>query len=151
MPTGTRLVSAVFFAVLGYFLASLVHAELVAQNDGNPVAVGPLRPLLIAIGGLVGWVVMGKRGGDGMNYAVQGGILTSASLAFWAILLASIKEMVEFSMKQKDGDVSAAILQGADYALGFITSLSTVVIIGYLLLGGALGGWIAEKISHRWP
>lgn len=149
MPTGARLVSAIYFAGLAYVLGFLVHAALEA-DIGYEVQVGRMKEVLAVIGILVGWKVMGSRAGEGRSYAVQGGILAAVSIVFWALIIFSLREMIKESTKLKYDDAPEAVVDAFRIAIDHVVTLANVPIVALLLVGGIFGGYLAEFISHRW-
>lgn len=149
MPTGCKLISAVYFAIFAYLLAGLIQASIFAAT-GYPAKTGLMRPMLVLLGIILGWRVMGVRGGQGRNYAIQGGILTAVSVIFWGIVVISLRTMVKNSTKGKYPDTPAAVMGGFDLAIGYVKDYWTVSIVLLILLGGALGGIVADWAARRW-
>ena len=149
MPTGARLFSAIYVGILTYVVAHMVHAvfELEAGYD---LDFGMFKEICAGIGILTGWTVMGSRAGEGNNYAIQGGILTSVMIVFWNLILWSLVEMVQESMKLKYKDPSQAVIDAFRIALEYGQTIGTVPIIGTLLIGGVVGGFVGEWAARRY-
>ena len=152
MPTGCKLVSAIYFAILGWFLGGLVWTSYVVVKEIDYKPNMSMNILLAAIGVFVGWRLMGVRGGQGRNYAIQGGILTSAALIIWAVVILSIRTMIQQAMKGKyGGSISAAVVSGFQIAIDSVKDYWNVPIVVLLLIGGVVGGIIADWAAKRWP
>ncbi len=145
MPTTAGLVAAIFFAALGWFCADLIKPLL-----PEATAVGLFSPVSAAFGAVIGWVFAGRRLYAGLGRGFGIGLTTSALLAFWVLLSFSGYEMLRFSMRMRyDGPIEA--LQDmfrimVDYAW----LVTTPSVIGTLVIGGLIGGWLTEQAAKRW-
>ena len=152
MPTGCKLVSAVYFAVLGWLLGGLVWTSYVVVKEIEHKPNTSLNILMAFIGILVGWRLMGVRGGQGRNYAIQGGILTAVALMIWTIVVLSIRSMVQQAMKGKyGGNISEAVVSGFQIAIDSVKDYWNVPIVLALVVGGIVGGIVADWAARRWP
>ena len=149
MPTGARLFSALFFGALTYVAAHIVHAAFEAEV-GYDLNFGLFKEITAVIGIFAGWIIMGKRAGEGNNYAIQGGILTAVSIVFWGLVLWSIVEMVEESMKLKYPNATAAVMDSFRIALDYLSTIATGPFIVTMFFGGILGGMVAEWAARRY-
>ena len=79
------------------------------------------------------------------------GIRTSAVLLFYALLVHSIYQMLVLSTRNRyDGPMDALVgifEQASAYGLMAVTS---VTVMGILLVGGVLAGWFSEWAAQRW-
>lgn len=145
MPTAASLFAAIFFAILGWFTADLIKPLL---PEGT--AVGLFSPVSAGFGLLVGWVFVGRR----INAAHSGGfgigLTGSVLLIFWVSLAFSGYEMLRFSMRKRyDGPVEA--LQDMFRILvEYLWLAATPSVIGALVVGGLVGGWLTERVANRW-
>ncbi len=81
MPTASKLVAALWFALLGWFAAELSKAHL---PEGTQF--GWYSYITGVIGLFVGWMFLGKRAGDTMRAAYGYGFTATILLLFWALL-----------------------------------------------------------------
>lgn len=146
MPTAAKLVAAVLFALLGFFVA-----DLYAQGITTGVRTTYLHEGAAAISLICGWRVMGTLVGKGMAAAVGSGIRTALTAVFFTLLAFAIYDMVVISTKGRYDGPMEAVLAVFEIIVNLGRGLLTAEIIGTLLVGGALGGVAAEATSRRWP
>lgn len=144
MPTTARLVAAILFAAIGWFTADLVKPLL---PEGT--AVARFSPISAISGFLVGWIFTGKRilmgGGLGL------GLTSSILLLFWVLLIFSGYEMLQISMRSNQFDGPMEALQGMfGIMIKYLWLIAIPKVIGALIVGGLLAGWITEFIAKRW-
>ena len=145
MPTGAKAVAAAAFAVVGLVIAAF-YVPLMPEA----AAVGPLREVTALIGAIVGWRVMGPSVGKGYLESAAAGLKTVIVLVFFALLALGTYEMLKESVKMRyDGPLEAIIdifLRMADRA----PPLGTLNVMLAMLIGGVIGGMLAENASRRW-
>ncbi|GAA3875360.1 TrgA family protein [Celeribacter arenosi] len=146
MPTGPKLVAALWFALLGWFAAELVKPYL---PDGTQVRNMSL--IAAGFGGLVGWVFMGRRAGDTIQAAYAYGLSSSVLLSFWTIGYFALETMLKRALDKRYNGAVEALLgmidTMAEYAL-YVVARPDVAIT--LVIGGLFGGWLTEKAADRW-
>lgn len=145
MPTTAKLVAAAWFAAIGW-LAANAHVPAL----GPEAQVGLFREICAGIGFLCGWLVMGRLVGGGLIEALGNGLRTSVTLAFFALLLFAIIEMVGESMKMRYDGPMGAVLGVFQLMLEQAQLMLTVGVLGVLVLGGCLGGVITEGAHRKW-
>ncbi|WP_292965274.1 TrgA family protein [Novosphingobium sp. UBA1939] len=144
MPTASKLVAAVLFAIVG---AVAAHLFLPTLPEGTPP--GYLREVSAAVGAFWGWRTMGRRVGKGMGEAAGSGIVTSVVMLFWVMLLFSVYLMIRRSMRGLfDGPMDA--LLGVlnimyDYGHNLLAPGTPIALI----VGGILAGWLTEITYKR--
>jgi hypothetical protein len=146
MPTASKLVAAICFAVLGYMMA-----EAYKQVLPPDAQLGTFSLICAGIGLLCGWLVAGRLSGKGYGKAWGLGVRTALTTVFWALLGFSIHEMILRSMKGRYGGSPMEALAGA---------ISLVVENGQkaleqnflltLFIGGVIGGLLTEFAGRRW-
>ena len=145
MPTAAKLFATVAFLAVAFFAAEVFKPGLPPETQ-----FGKFTWVCTGIGALCGWFVMGGLVGRGYYAAALSGLRTSATIVFWAMLFFSVREMVFRSMrKQYDGVFSA--IEGTfdivlDYGAGFLRPEPVIVLV----VGGILGGMLAEWGGRRW-
>lgn len=148
MPTASKLVACVFFAVLGYVMAE-------SYKRGYPVgeqpAFGNFSFICAAIGLICGWMVVGTLSGKGYGKAWGLGVRTAITTVFWALLGFSIYTMVERSTKGRYGGSPMEALSGA---IGLVVENGQRALTSHFLLtlfiGGVIGGLVTEFARKRW-
>ncbi|MCU0800586.1 MAG: TrgA family protein [Rhodobacteraceae bacterium] len=146
MPTAAKLVSAVLFALLGFFVADLYAQGITTGERTTWLHEGAAVVSLIC-----GWRVMGRLVGKGNSAAVGSGLRTALTALFFTLLFFAIYEMVVISTKGRYDGPMDAVLAIFEIMLEKGRGLLTPEIIGSILVGGALGGIAAEATSRRWP
>lgn len=138
MPTAARLIAALGFVVIGLGVARVLG----------------LLPIGWAIwggvGALCGWVVMGTLTGRGYRAAAGFGLRTSATLAFWALLALSLREMIRRAYLRQYDDAFEAIVAIFEIALDRGRALITAEPLAVLVVGGLVVGVLSEFAGRRW-
>lgn len=145
MPTAAKLVSAVFFAAVGFLAAQAFVPLLPAGTQ-----IGFFREICAGLGLIVGWVVMGGLVGKGYVEAAGFGIRSSVTILFWATLGFSIYEMILRSTHMMYDGPMQAILGVFDLMIYYGKMMGDAGFIGTLMIGGILGGVAAEWAGRRW-
>lgn len=145
MPTAARLIAALCLAVAGFIISYMVIPLMPESTD-----FGYFVPLNMALGLIVGWVVMGRRAGRGATAAINNGLTGVFMLMLWGIAAQSCYEMFRLAMRHRyDGpmDAIAAIFEiGAEFGLMIATAP-----IGLTLLACALvSGLVTEYAGKHW-
>lgn len=148
MPTGAKLVSAIYFTFITYVAAQMVH-NIFEANIGYDLDWGNFAEITAVIGLLVGWQVMGPHVGDGRYFAIQRGILSSVACVFWSLILWALVEMIKLGMDLKYPGPTAAIVDGFRIALEYGKEISTPLFWGWMIGAGIFGGLLAEFTSKR--
>ena len=145
MPTASKLVAAVVFAIVAAIAA---HLFIPALPEGT--LVKGFREASAAVGFICGWRVMGTLTGRGYREAAGSGIRTSVTILFWVLLGFSIYEMVQRSTKMLYDGPMEALVGVFDLMLGYGKLLAQPATPVALLVGGIIGGWMAEWAGRRW-
>jgi hypothetical protein len=143
MPTAAKLISALFYALLGWVLADIY----VPAMDGGP-NVGRLREICALVGAICGWRVMGNLVGESMWLALGSGLRTSVTLAFFCFLGFSTYEMVLQSTKMVYDGPMEAVLGIFEIMVEYLAVAMIPGFVGTLIVGGMIGGLIGEW-THR--
>jgi hypothetical protein len=145
MPTISKLIAGVIFAATGFFAGE-------AYKLGLPEGVqyGFYSQINLAVGFIVGWMVMGPALGKGYTEAVGSGIRTAVTVVCWSLFLFSTVLMVRKAFRKLYDDPLEAIVDIFALALDQGLLLFTVPVIISLLVGGMIGGLVAEAARQRW-
>jgi hypothetical protein len=145
MPTGSKLMAAVSFAVVGWILANYY-----AMNMPDASAAGPIREVAAVVGAVVGWKLMGPAVGKGYVEAAGSGIKTAVVLAVCALFLLALSEMLDNSVKMRYDGALDAILDVFQTMVKRSQALLSLGVFGTILLGGIIGGLLTENAGRRW-
>ena len=145
MPTIPKVIAALFFAALGYFCGDLVKPLL---PEGT--RTGLLNETLAAIGVVCGWIMSGKRAGDGTRAGFGYGLTTAAMLTFWGLFFFAGYEALDMSMNRRFHGPMDALKGMVGIGLEYAVLIATPAIIGSLIIGGLFGGWLTEWVAKRW-
>ncbi len=147
MPTAGKLIAAISFAFLAYFVSDLVK-PLLESTEGT--RVGALSRTNAIIGLLMGWTILGKGAGKTYRQAFGYGLTTLAATAFWCIVFWSGYKMVLRSMDMRyDGAMQA--LQGmAQLAIDFTKLAAVQEVVIPAIVGALFLSWFTEFFARRW-
>lgn len=147
MPTASKFVAAICFALFGAISATVVEP---AFPEGTQF--GYFVPITAVIGMLNGWWVMGKLTGHGYRDAMGSGVRTAITIVVWTVLVFAIYEMIKRStnVNRYDGPMEA-VVAAFGLMLDYGKVLLTPAILGTFLVGGLIGGAITEWAGKRWP
>lgn len=145
MPTASKIVAAVMFALVAALAA---HLFIPALPEGTQVNL--FREISGAVGFAVGWFVMGKLAGKGYVDAAGSGIRTSVTILFWLLLGFSAYTMVMRSTKMLYDGPMEAVLAIFDLMIYYGKFLAEPAAPVALLVGGVVGGVVTEWAGRRW-
>jgi hypothetical protein len=145
MPTMPKFIAALFFAVLGYLCGDLIKPLL---PDGT--RTGLLNETLAAIGVLSGWLMAGKRAGDGWRSGFGYGLTSAGLLAFWGVFTFAGYTALDRSMNRRYDGPMDAIMAMVSLGLEYVVMIAVPTVIGPLIVGGLFGGWLTEWVAKRW-
>ena len=145
MPTATKLISAVFFALVAALAA---HLFIPVLPEGTQIKL--FREISAGIGLLCGWFVMGRSTQRGMVEAINRGLVTSVAILFWCLLVFSIYFMVRKSTRMMYDGPMDAVLGVLELMMEYGALLKHPATPVALLAGGVLGGALTEAVGRRW-
>lgn len=160
MPTATKLMSALAFALLAFF-ASEVFKPLMPEGS----RMGLLSVVNAGIGFLCGWRIMGGLAGRGRFASAGAGVRTALASAFWCLLFWAVWQMLRESTRP---GAYAGPMEAVNGAFGFMYDYGLLILsdtrLGFtigegtyflpqvpllLIVGGMLCGWFAEWSEER--
>lgn len=145
MPTAAKLIAGILFALVAFISA---HAYIPVLPEGSQVNVFPQYNA--ALGFLVGWLILGRGVGNGIMAAFWTGMMTSVWFYLWALLLWSLRDMLEKSTKLYYKQPTQAVLAVFENIMDYgVLGLYAPFIIT-LLAGGAVAGILTELGNRRW-
>ena len=145
MPTGGKLIGALTFAFLAYFITDLVKPLL---PEGT--RVGLFSQVNAFLGLLMGWTIMGKGAGGSYRKSFGYGLTTLAATAFWCMLFWAAYDMLQKSLDLRyDGPVEA-LQEMARTFIDYATLSSEQTIVIAAVIGALFMGWVTEFFARRW-
>jgi hypothetical protein len=146
MPTAPKLIAALLFGALAFFISDLVKPLL---PEGTQFGI--FSPFNAAVGALMGWRIAGARAGLSMQASLGYGLTTAAVTVFWCLFIWSGYLMVDASTRLRyDGPMEALQDMGA-MMIDYARTMATVPIIGSLVVGSLFFGWLTEHVARRYP
>ncbi|WP_224824653.1 TrgA family protein [Cognatishimia sp. MH4019] len=144
MPTFARLVAAVLFAALAWWVS-----QLIVPLMPNERPMGYFAIINAAVGLVMGWRIQGARAGNGYNAAIGISLTTVAAVVFWGLLLNSTIVMVELSLRKSYDGAVEAVVGVVDLMATHGKIMLDPTVIGTLLVGGLAIGMVTEWASRR--
>lgn len=147
MPTAGKLIGAIVFAALAYFISDLIKPLLI---DTEGTRVGWLSPVNALIGLIMGWTIMGKGAGKTYRQAFGFGLTTLAATTFWCLIVWSGYKMIIRSMAMRYDGAMHALRGMAELFLEYarIAAVSEVIIPA--IVGALFVAWLTEFFARRW-
>lgn len=145
MPTASKIVAAVLFAIVG---AVAAHLFIPAMPEGSQI--GYFREITAGIGLLCGWWIMGRATGKGFTSAINSGLVTSVMLLAWSMLGFSIYLMVKKSTRMMYDGPMDALLGVFDLMYEYGAYLAQPATPLALVIGGVIGGLLSEVAGRKW-
>lgn len=144
MPTAPKLIAAALFAALAWFVSDLVKPLL---PEGTQV--GLLSPVNAAFGAFFGWRIMGRRAGVSMRGSLGLGLTTGVAIVFWSLLFWCAYLMVVRSTRLRYDGPMEALQDMIALMLENGVLIATPAIVGSLVIGGLVFGWLTEQVARR--
>ena len=146
MPTMGRLVGAILFAILGYYLA-MTMAPLFEEGR----VPGFWYPMCVVIGIWAGWFVVGRKAGLGYRAGIGIGLTGVAAQLFWMLFILSFGDMLTKSMRRSyDGPVEA-IVNVFEIVVEYVVQFATYDVVVATIGGAIICGLITEFFGRRYP
>lgn len=145
MPNAARLVAAVSLALIAFILSGQIM-PLMPEGTG----FGYFTWINVALGLLVGWIVMGKRAGRGTTPGINNGLTGVAALIFWGLFVQGCYEMFRQATRNRFDSPFEAVLAIFEIAAEYGMMLLVPQIIATVLIGGVLAGLATEFAWRRW-
>jgi hypothetical protein len=146
MPTASKLIAALLFGALAWFVSDLVRPLLPEGTQD-----GLFLPVNGIVGLVIGWTIMGARAGRGMRAAFGYGITTALIIVFWCVFIWSGYLMVDASMKLRYDNPMQALQSMGLMMVDYARLMATPAILGSLFVGALLFGWLTDQVARRYP
>lgn len=144
MPTMARLVGAVLYAALAWYVSELIKPFF--EEGFDP---GYFSEVNAVVGLYIGWTVAGSRGGTGYVNAVSYGLTATVAMTILALFAHSFYDMLQRSMrKQYDGPVEA-VVNIAELGLEHAMTMAQPEVLIPLVVGGIIAGLGVEFVGRR--
>lgn len=145
MPTAARLVAAASLALLAFIVSGQIMPLMPEGTN-----FGYFTYVNIALGVLTGWIILGKRAGEGRTAALNNGITGVVALLFWGLFVQGCYEMIQQAMRRVYDGPFEALLAIIKIGAGFGMTILVPHVIATLLIGGVLAGFATEFAARRW-
>ena len=145
MPTAPKLVAAIFFAAVGWFCADMIVPALPEGTQS-----GRLHEALALVGMFSGWMMSGRRAGDGVRAGFGYGLTTSALMVFWGVLIFGTVKMLQSSIDRRYSGPVEALQSLVGICIEYLGLIAIPPVVGSLIIAGLFGGWLTEWAARRW-
>lgn len=145
MPTASKLIAALLFGALAWFVSDLVRPLL---PDGTQDRL--FLPVNGIVGLVIGWTIMGSRAGRGVRTSLGHGLTSALIIVFWCVFLWSGYLMIDASMKLRYNGPMDAVLNMGRMMIDHARLVGTPAILGSLLVGALIFGWLTEQVARRY-
>ncbi len=147
MPTGAKLIAAIFFGILAYFISDLIKPYLVETEGTN---LTPFSWWNALIGVVMGWQLIGKTAGKSYRNSFGMGLTTFAATVFWCLVLWSGVEMIDKSMRQAYGGAVEALQDMTQIFVEYAVLMAQNDVLIASVVGALFCGWVTEFFGKRW-
>ena len=145
MPTAGKLIGAICFAALAYFITDLIKPLL---SEGTQV--GWFSPINGLIGLAMGWTIMGKGAGHTYRQAFGYGLTTFAATVFWGLVVWAGYEMLRRSTRLLYDGAVDALQDMALLALEYAQLIAVREVVLPAIIGAIFCAWLTEFFARRW-
>jgi hypothetical protein len=145
VPTAGKLIAALCLCAL-----ALALSEVIKSGFDPGMRFGLFGTTNAALGLVLGWVVIGRRTGQGIAVAVSTGLTGAVALVFWALAIQATNEMIGRAMARRYSGPAEAFDALFAIAAEYGARILTVEFAVVLVLGGALSGVLAEAAARVW-
>lgn len=146
MPTAGKLAGAVIFAALGY-----VIAEAYAMNLPPGTAFPAFGAGLALLGLICGWRIVGAQARSGLVGALNGGLQTAVTMVFLGLFFFSTWQMILKSLRKMYDGPFEAVVGIFEMMVEYGSYAMTPRVLGLMIVGGFVCGWLTGMIGRRYP
>lgn len=144
MPTMGRLVGAILFGALAWYVTLLI-VPLFPEGTN----LGWFQEVNTVFGLFAGWSVAGPRAGTGYVASLSYGLTTLVAMVFMALFFNSSAVMIERSLRKRYDGPGDAITDVFALFIEHGIMMSTSQIISTLLVGSLVAGLLVEFVGRR--
>ena len=144
MPTFGRLIGAVLFGALGWYVTLLI-VPLFPEGTN----LGAFQEVNTFFGLFAGWTIAGPRAGTGYSASISYGLTTLVAMVVMALFFNSFVVMIEQSLRRRYDGAGQAITDVFEMFVEHGTMIATQEIIVTLLVGGVVAGLVTEFFGRR--
>ncbi len=144
MPTFGRLIGAVLFGALAWYV-SLLIVPLFPEGAN----LGAFQEVNTFFGILAGWTIAGPRAGTGYNASISYGLTTMVAMVVMALFFNSFVVMIENSLRRRYKGAGEAVNDVFAMFVEHGSMMATQDIIVTLLVGGIGAGLVTEFFGRR--
>ncbi|MGJ8610406.1 MAG: TrgA family protein [Octadecabacter sp.] len=144
MPTMGRLVGAVLFGALAWYVTLLI-VPLFPEGTN----LGLFQEVNTAFGLYAGWTIAGPRSGTGYVAAFSYGLTTLVAMVVMAVFFNSCVVMIERSLRKRYDGPGEAVTDVFGLFVEHMLMIATFPIISTLLVGATIAALITEFFGKR--
>ena len=137
------------FAAIALGLLAFIVSGQVKPLMPEGTDFGYFTQVNIALGLLVGWIMIGPRAGRGLVPGITNGITGMLSMVFWALFVQGAYEMFSRAMGHRYHGPFEAVMAILELTFEFAGMILVPNILVTLLVGGVLAGLAGEFASKR--
>ncbi|MEL6913208.1 MAG: TrgA family protein [Pseudomonadota bacterium] len=145
MPTFARVVAAVLFGALAYYVSTLIPPLFEGER---PLPSLPYWNAFFGV--LLGWRQAGRLAGRGFGASVSSGVTTSVSLFVTCLFAHSFAEMIDRSMRGQYGGPAEAVVAVFNLMYEFGETIFTNEVLTSTIVGGIAAAMVTEIFSRRY-
>lgn len=145
MPTSGKLVACIVFAAVGFVVGTQAIAALPEMSR-----IAYLAPLGAGVGAAVGWLVVGPDMQQGVSRGISSGAKGSVFFTLIFLAIVGMVTMLRLTVRGRYGSPMEALTDVIAQAIEIGGHLATVEILGTLLIGAMLAGWLGAAAGGRW-
>ena len=146
MPTAAKLIGAILFAALSYYVSEQIKPQLPSEGAGATL----LSQVNALFGLVMGWRIMGMNAGQGFVPATGFGLTTVFAITFWGLLVWSAYEMIRRAMRGRYEGPVEALLGMANLMVDYAMLIVVPAVVGSAVIGSFICAMITEASARRW-
>ena len=144
MPTFGRLVGAVFYGALAWYVSLLIMPLFPEGTD-----LGYFQEVNTFFGLFAGWTIAGPRAGTGYVASFSYGLTATVAMVVMALFFNSFVVMIEFALRKRYDGAGEAVTHVFELFVEHGQMMATADILMTLLVVGILGGVVVEFFGRR--
>lgn len=145
MPTAGKLIACIVFGAVGFAVGTQAIATLKEMS-----AISYLAPLGAAVGAAVGWLVLGPDMTQGLMRGISSGVKGAVFFAVNFLGIVGVVTMLRLTTRGRYGSPMEALTDAVAQAIDIGGQLATPEVLGTLVIGSMLAGWLGAAAWGRW-